>query len=271
MSDLATEQRARARAAWGAGNWDEVSKPLAPVGEVVLGYADVQPGMEVIDIGCGTGGTLAIPAALLGARVVGVDVTPEHFDAAMQRAAEAGVDVGWMEGDAAELPVADASFDRVVSTFGHAFAPDQQAAAGELVRVCRPGGRLVATMWTPEGHNGQLFALMGKHMPPPPPGFQPPVLWGTEERWRELLDPLGVELEFHKHTLRFEDERPPAEMIAEFEQNFGPVVMARKMLGDGFAPMHEDLLGLTERNNTHPSGGTRFDAEYLVAVGSVQG
>jgi SAM-dependent methyltransferase len=226
--------------------------------------------MDVIDVGTGSGGTVAIPAALRGARVVGVDVTPEHFQAATGRADAAGVEVEWVEGDAAAMPLPDARFDRVLSTFGHAFAPDQEGAARELVRVCRSGGTIVAAMWTPEGHNGQMFALMGKHMPAPPPGFQPPILWGTEARWRELLEPLGVELEFHRELLVVDKDHTPAEEIAAFERDFGPMVMAKKMLGhDAFAAIHDDLMALMERNNTHPAGGVHFEAEYLVAVGRV--
>jgi SAM-dependent methyltransferase len=269
-TDIANEARARSRAVWAAGNWDEVSKILPAAGERVLDIAGVQSGMDVVDVGCGSGGTVAIPAAVRGARVVGVDVAPEHFEAAMRRAAEAGVEVDWMEGDAAALPVADASFDRVLSTFGHAFAPDQEGAARELVRVCLPGGMIVAAMWTPEGVNGQIFGIMGKHMPPPPPGFQPPVRWGTEERWHELLDPLGVELEFRREMLVVERNSSAEDFQTEFEANFGPAVMARKALGDdGFQAVHDELVALVERNNTAQSGGIHFEAEYLVAIGRV--
>src|SRR3954451_14051262 len=138
-----SEASERSRAVWAAGNWDEISKILPPAGEVVLDYAGVESGMDVLDVGCGSGGTVAIPAALRGANVTGADVAPEHFDAARRRAAEAGVEVEWVQADAADMPFEDASFDRVLSTFGHAFAPDQEGAANELVRVCRPGGMIV--------------------------------------------------------------------------------------------------------------------------------
>ncbi len=198
-----------------------------------------------------------------------VDVTPELFEAARRRAAEAGVEVEWLEGDAADMPVADASFDRVLSTFGHAFAADQAGAGRELVRACRPGGTIAAAMWTPEGYNGQMFKVMGSHMPPPPPGFQPPVLWGTEERWNELVGSQGVELEFRREMLVTERDDSPEDFLAEFTNNFGPAVMARKVLGDKFADVERDLMALMAGANTHPSGGVRFEAEYLVAVGRV--
>jgi SAM-dependent methyltransferase len=266
MNDQATEVRARARAVWAAGNWDVVSKYLPPAGEVVLGLAGVQPGMEVLDVGCGSGGTVAIPAALHGARVTGLDVTPELFDHARRRADDAGVEVDWVEGDAAALPLPDAGFDRVLSTFGHAFAPDHEAAARELVRVCAPGGRIVAAMWTPEGVNGQMFGLVGKHMPPPAPGFRPPALWGTEAHWEELVGRQGIELEFHREMLVFETADLEA-FQAEFEENFGPMVTARTVLGERYSAVHDDLTELYARHNTATGGGARIEAEYLVAVG----
>src|SRR5690349_19832557 len=163
-----SEASERARATWSAGNWDEVSKLLPPVGQVVLDYAGVEPVMEVIDVGCGSGGTVAIPAAQRGATVTGADVTPELFDDARRRASEAGVEVTWVEPPAADMPFEDGSFDRVFSTFGHMFEADHEGAARELVRICRPGGMIVCACWTPEGFNGRMFITTGKHMPPPP-------------------------------------------------------------------------------------------------------
>lgn len=270
MSDQATEARARSRAVWSAGNWDEVSRHLPPAGEAVLDLAGVGAGMEVVDVGCGSGGTVAIPAALRGASVVGVDVTPELFVAAERRASEAGVEVEWVESDAADLPFEDARFDRVLSTFGHAFAPDHAGAARELVRVCRPGGMIVAAMWTPEGANGEMFRTVGTHMPAPPPGFQPPVLWGTEAHWEELVGSQGVALEFRRNLLTFVADDAEA-FQAEFEANFGPLVVARAMLGEAFGALHDDLTGLYATHNTATDGSLRMQAEYLVAVGRREG
>jgi SAM-dependent methyltransferase len=267
MSDQVTEARARSRAVWSAGRWDEISKMLPAAGQRVIELAGVADGMDVLDVGCGSGGTVAIPAAGLGARVTGADVTPEHFDDARRRAAEAGVEVEWVEADAADMPFADNSFDRVLSTFGHAFAPDQAGAAGELVRLCRPGGRIVAAMWTPEGLNGQMFRVTGGHMPPPPPGFLPPVIWGTEQGWNDLVGSRGIELEFHRENLMM--EAPDTEAFVEFfAENFGPLVVARSMLGDdGFAALRADLDALYREANEATDGSLRVRAEYLVAVG----
>lgn len=267
MNDQVAEARARSRAVWSGGNWDEVSKYLPPAGEVVLDHAGVQAGMEVLDVGCGSGGTIAVPAALRGARVTGADVVPEHFEHARRRAAEAGVEVDWVEADAADMPFEDGRFDRVLSTFGHAFAPDQEGAARELVRLCVPGGKIACAMWTPEGANGQMFATVGKHMPSPPPGFSPPVLWGTEARWEELVGSQGIELEFHRALCPFEGDDFETYQ-ADFEANFGPMVMARKTLGDGFAALQADLKALLTSLNKRDDGGIRIEAEYLVAVGT---
>ena len=263
-----SEASERARATWSAGNWDEVSKILPPVGQTVLDYAGVEAGMDVIDVGCGSGGTVAIPAAQRGATVTGADVTPELFDDARRRAADAGVEVTWVEADAAAIPLPDASFDRVMSTFGHMFAPDQQGAANELVRLCRPGGMIVCAAWTPEGFNGRMFITTGKHMPPPPPGFTPPVAWGTEARWEELVGSQGIELEFHREILDIEHEAAAGPFFDEFAGNFGPLVIARGALGDdGFAALRADLIALYEEGNEATDGSTRIPAEYLVAIG----
>src|SRR4051794_36472203 len=140
MADVAADLRQRNKTVWAAGEWDDVSRLIAEVGPRVLDLVGIEPGMDVLDVGTGSGGTVAIPAALRGARVVGSDFVGEHFEAARRRAADAGVEVEWVEADAEALPFEDASFDRVLSTFGHMFAPRHGRAAAELARVCRPGG-----------------------------------------------------------------------------------------------------------------------------------
>ena len=263
-----SEASERSRAVWSAGHWDEVSKLLPPAGQKLLSYAEIEPGMDVLDVGCGSGGTVAIPAAQLGANVTGADVAPEHFDDARRRAAEAGVEVEWVEADAADMPFEDASFDRVLSTFGHAFAPDQEGAANELVRVCRPGGLIVCAMWTPGGFNGRMFGVTGRHMPPPPPGFSPPVLWGTEERWEELVGSQGITLEFHREMLDMKAEESAGPFFDRFADNFGPLVVARNALGeDAFAALRADLVALYEEGNQATDGTTNIPAEFLIAVG----
>jgi hypothetical protein len=122
-------------------------------------------------------------------------------------------------------------------------------------------------MWTPEGLNGEMFAVTGRHTPAPPAGTTPPIAWGTEERWTELVGSQGVELEFRRELLVMEAD-DPATFLADFEANFGPLVMARRVLGDdGFAAVHDDLTVLYERHNTATDGRLHMEAEYLVAIG----
>ncbi len=177
MSDAMSALRARNRATWEAGDWDEMARFIAPVGPRLLDALAVGPGVALLDVGTGSGSSVAIPAALRGADVTGSDITDAWFDAARRRAAEADVDVEWVVGDAAGLFFEDDSFDVVTSTFGHMFAPDHAAAAAELARVCRPGGTIGLCCWTPQGNVGQMFIRLAGFMPPPPEGFQPPPLW----------------------------------------------------------------------------------------------
>ena len=226
---IADELRQRARATWAAGDWDSCARLIEPVGAVVLDRIDVRPGLDLLDVGTGTGGNVPIPAALRGANVVGLDIAPELLEHARRRAADAGVDVEWVEGDAQDMPFPDETFDRVVSTFGAMFAPDHERAAAELVRVCRPGGRVAMTTWVTDGYAGEIFKLTGAFLPPPPPGVQPPPLWGVESHVEEVFAAAGVTPDVgHEHVeLTFGSEE---DAVAEYMNTFGPFVTARTVL-----------------------------------------
>jgi SAM-dependent methyltransferase len=185
----------------------------------------------VLDVGTGSGGTVAVPAAQRGARVVGSDITDSWFDVARRRAQEAGVEVEWVQADVEDLPFEDGRFDRVVSTFGHMFAPHHEAAAAEMARVCRSGGMIATATWLPEGPNGEMFKLLGSKMPPPPEGVTPPPMWGVQDHVEAMWAPHGLELEFAVTSVAFEG--PSVDEFADtFLENFGPMVMARAALGD---------------------------------------
>src|SRR3954462_10954035 len=154
----------RSRAAWAAGRFDVIAKTVHGVGRAVVDAAEIKPGDRVLDIACGTGNA-TIPAALAGGKCTGLDLTPELFDAARANAAEGGVEIDWVQGDAEDLPFDDRSFDRVVSTFGIMFAPRHEVAAAELARVIAPGGTAVLACWGPYGLNGEMFPMIGKRMP----------------------------------------------------------------------------------------------------------
>lgn len=261
------EKQAVNRAVWSAGKWDRVADYVAGTGPKLLDSVGIEEGMRVLDIGTGSGGSVAIPAAKRGADVVGSDISSVHFDAGRARAEAAGVEIEWVEADALNLPFEDGEFDRVLSTFGHMFAPDHALAASEMVRVTKPGGVIGFAAWTPEGRTGQMFRLVASHMPPPPEGFQPPPLWGTEDHVRALMEPLGVELSFEEKKNEFREEN--MELYLEtFQANFGPMVMAREALGDKWVDLKADLDALFVDMNEATDGSVRIYAEYLEVVGT---
>jgi len=234
MNATATTELARlkqgARATWAAGDFPEIARrQLWDVGPRIVAATRVSAGDDVLDVACGTGNA-AIRAAEAGARVTGVDLTPELFEAGRQAAADAGVELDWVEGDAEELPRADASFDVVLSTFGCMFAPRHAVAAAEMARVLRPGGRLGVTAWTPGGEMGRFFKTVGAFMPPPPPIAQPPLLWGDEAHVRELFAGTGVELEFQRESVEPAAFASADEAFEWTTTRFGPLIMARQML-----------------------------------------
>jgi SAM-dependent methyltransferase len=259
------ELRGRARATWAAGDWDSFSRLIADVGALVVERAAIEPGTELLDVGTGTGGNVAIPAAQAGAKVVGLDVTPELLELARGHAADAGVEVDWVEGDAAALPFGDASFDRVASTFGAMFAPDHAGAAAELVRVCRPGGRVLMTTWVNDGFVGEMFTLTGEFLPPPPPGVQPPPLWGVEAHVREMFAAAGASPSIARETVAF-DFASVEDVVNEYAGSFGPFVMARRMLEpegrwDEFLERFGELV---RRFNASDGGRAQVESEYFL-------
>src|ERR671915_2107162 len=181
------ELKARHAKMWASGDYASMVETfLLPLGPRLVEACGIEPGMRVLDVAAGTGNA-SIPAAERGARVTASDLTPELLEAGRRRAEAAGLELDWVEADAEQLPFADGSFDVVMSSIGAMFAPQHQAVADELVRVCRPGGTVGMLNWTPEGMIGALFRTMGPFAPPPPPGAQPPPLWGSEEHVRELF------------------------------------------------------------------------------------
>ena len=250
-------------AVWAAGDFAEIAKLSAEVGELCAERAGAGPGVELLDVATGTG-NVAIPAAVAGARVVGLDLTPELFGAARERAAAAGVDVEWIEGDAEALPFDDASFDRVTSAFGVMFAPRHAIAAEELVRVCRQGGRFVLATWPIDGMIGELFDLIASFMPEPPDWASPPALWGDERHVRALFAGLGIDLSFERRVVSPRAESPEA-YVAHYERYFGPVITARAALEpEGrWDELRSDFVDLVGRY--HRDG--RVNQEYFLIEG----
>jgi SAM-dependent methyltransferase len=258
------ELRGRARATWAAGDWDRFARVVAPVGARVLERAELEPGLDLLDVGTGSGGNIAIPAALGGAKVVGLDVTPELFEHARRHAADAGVEVEWVEGDAQDLPFEDARFDRVISTFGAMFAPDQQRVADELVRVCRAGGRIGMNNWAPGSMMHEVFAATGRHVPPPP-GVQPVFNWGDESKVRGFFDNrVSVKLIPRDITWRFPS---PEHMLDYFRTWYGPTKVAFGTLDEaGQEALSKDLLEVYRRHNRANDGTLVAPSAYVEVI-----
>jgi SAM-dependent methyltransferase len=254
----------RARNTWAAGDFDEISRLILDVGKTVVAHADIQPGTTVLDVACGTGNA-TIPAALAGGRCTGLDLTPELFDAARRNAAEAGVEIEWVQGDAEDLPIADRSFDRIVSTFGVMFAPRHEVAAAELARVIAPGGTIVLACWGPYGLNGEMFPMIGKRLPPPPSYAQPPFRWGDEEHVRGLLEPHGLEVSSERQKVDFRSDSVEA-IVSRMEEYFGPWKMAQAALGDDWADLRAELVDLYGRYAREDNGQVSASADYLLTI-----
>jgi SAM-dependent methyltransferase len=264
MSDEIAGLKAIQRAIWTAGDYDAIAELFWDVGDVVAEAAAIGPDMKVLDVATGTGNA-AIRAAAAGAEVVGLDLTPELFADARRREALAGVSVEWVEGDAEALPFEDASFDRVLSTFGVMFAPRHRVAAEELVRTCRPGGMIVLANWTPAGFVGQIIATVQGYLPPQPAIAQRPTLWGEEAHLRALLGGQ-VLLALERRTVDF--VFPSMEKVtSSFEEQFGPLVLSRQLLpADRYTAVVADLRALFERLDVG-EGEVRIPSEYLLVVG----
>jgi len=172
-----------------------------PAAAELVRRASPRAGQRVLDVACGTG-VVAVTAARSGARVTGLDLTPELLERARENARIAGVEIEWHQGDVEQLPFADGTYDMVLSQFGHIFAPRPDVAIAEMLRVLKSGGTVAFSTWPPELCIGRLFALTGRYLPPPPPGVVPPHLWGDPNVVRERLGDAVKNLRFDRATMR---------------------------------------------------------------------
>ena len=259
------------RRMWAAGDFPTIAKTIQSASDAVVERLAPEPGQDLLDVATGTGNA-ALPAAQRGARVVGLDLVPDLLVTARERAADAGVEIDFIEGDAEALPFEEASFDRISSVFGVMFAPRQQQAADELVRVARPGARIAVAAWTPAGLNGQMFKTLGAHMPPPPPELQPPILWGSEDHVRELFSAPGLEIACERLAVPVQWESVEG-WVAHTEQLLGPTILAKAALEPAgmWDAARADLVSLYERYNESGDGSLDAPAEYLLTVVTVAG
>lgn len=252
----------RLKATWMSGDYAHFATYLEPGALEFLNRLPIAPGTRMLDIGCGAG-QIAIPAARAGARVTGVDIAANLIARAQASAAAEGLDVKFEEGDAEMLPYRDASFDLVVSLIGAMFAPRPDRVAAEMLRVCRPGGRIAMANWTPEGHVGQMFKIIGKHVPPPPLMVSP-LKWGDEATVRDRLERGCSQLRCTKRLYPMRYPFPPAEVVEFFFSYYGPTLRAQAALDlQAQHALHDELVQLWTGNNRASDGSTFVESEYL--------
>lgn len=265
MTNMSPEMEAlkgRLKATWMSGDYGHFAKYLEPGALDFLARLNVTPGTRMLDVACGAG-QIAIPAARAGVRVTGVDIASNLIEQARARARAEGVDVRFEEGDAEMLPFETGAFDLVVSLIGAMFVPRPERVAAELVRVCRPGGRIVMANWTPDGHIGQMFKIIGKHVPPPPI-MASPLKWGDDTTIRERLRDGIASVETTKHLYPMRYPFSPSEVVEFFRVYYGPTNRAFAALDTaGQNALRNDLEQLWTNNNRAADSTTDVAAEYL--------
>jgi SAM-dependent methyltransferase len=199
-----------------------------PAAAYLVQFARVEKGQRLLDVGCGTG-VVAVTAARRGAVVRAIDLTPQLLERARENGKIAGVDVDWHEGDAEQLPFGDAEFDVVLSQFAHIFAPRPEVVTAEMLRVLKPGGTIAFSTWPPEHLVGRTTELVGRFMPPPPPGVQPPMLWGVPEIIRQRLGTAVKDITFDRHSL-FSPALSEQHYRGNVERTAGPILRLVELL-----------------------------------------
>lgn len=263
--------KARQRAMWASGDYPAVAAQIVPtLGKVLVDACEVSRGDRVLDVATGSGNA-ALAAAEKGATVVASDLTPEMFEVGRARAAELGVELEWREADAEALPFEDDSFEIVMSCIGVMFAPHHQAAADELVRVCRPGGRIGLLCWTPTGFVGEMFQVMRPYSPPSPPGGQPAPLWGDEAHVRELLGDRVTDVRTSLGNAPVNLFTGPHDFREYFARNYGPTIAVYRSIADDperTPALDADLDALAARSDR---GKGAMEWEYLLLTATKRG
>ncbi len=256
------ELKQRQSVMWGNGPYQRITETIVDIHDIVLERLAPQDGDRFLDLACGTG-AVAERASAAGADVTGIDLAPALIETAQERAESLGLSIDYAVGDAENLDVPDASFDKLASTCGIMFAPDHEAVADELARVTKPGGRIALANWTPTGGLAKMFAVMAPYQPAPPPSS--PFAWGDEARVTELLgETFELELEEHVSTLRV----PSGEDYWElFSTSYGPTKTLAEGLGDRREDLRRDWVEFFE-TNYRKDGEIAHTREFLVVLGT---
>jgi ubiquinone/menaquinone biosynthesis C-methylase UbiE len=256
--------KTRQQAAWSTGNYAVVGTTLQIVGENLCEALDLRSGSTVLDVAAGNGNA-TLAAARRWCDVTSTDYVASLLESGRARAMAEGHQVHFEQADAEKLPYPDASFDVVLSTFGVMFTPDQEKAAAELARVCKPGGKIGLANWTPESFIGQVFKTIGRYIPPVP-GVKSPALWGTKARLEELFGKASARIRTTSRTFAFR-YNSPEHWIEVFRTYYGPI---NKTFGALDAHKQQefmrDLLALMERDNVARDGTLVLPSEYLEVV-----
>lgn len=256
--------KARQQLAWGSGDYAVIGTTLQIVGEQLAEACDICTDETVLDVAAGNGNA-TLAAARRGGRVTSTDYVAQLLERGAERARAERLDVSFQTADAEALPFADESFDAVLSTFGVMFAPNQAQAAAELVRVCKPGGRIGLANWTPEGFIGQLFKVLGRHVPPPP-GVLPPSRWGVEANLLTLFGEHAASVKVKPRMFNFR-YRSAAHFVEVFRTWYGPVHKAFAALpADGAAVLAADLTALLDQLNRAGPRALVVPSQYLEVV-----
>lgn len=249
---------------WASGDFHVIANGIVLVSEHLIDTADIRAGWRVLDVATGSGNA-ALAAARVGARAVGVDYVPALLERGRERADAEQLDVVFLDGDAEAVPVADGSFDAVTSVFGSMFAPHQEQAAAELVRVVRPGGTIALANWRPDGFLGQMLRVVSRHVSPPA-GVRSPLEWGSDQRLEELFGDNVTDLVISErvHTFRAES---PEHFVEVFRRWYGPTLKAFEALDeDGRAALEADLIALVEEFDRLDGPEVAIPATYVEVV-----
>jgi len=256
--------KTKQRAAWSSGDYSVVGVTLQIVGENLCEALDLRSGQRVLDVAAGNG-NVSLAAARRFCDVTSSDYVPALLERGKQRAEIDGLVITFREADAEALPFAEASFDIVTSSFGVMFTPNQEQAAAELLRVCRPGGKIGLANWTPESFIGQLFKTIGKHLPPPA-GLKSPALWGTRDRLNDLFGPDAGSIEAAQRTYVWR-YKSPRHWLDLWRAVYGPLQKAFGALDEAAQEqLTTDLLALIDRFNVATDGTMVVPADYLEVI-----